>query len=214
MRAELGWDDDVQIVLHAGNMGLKQGLEHVVAAAHLAAEVQPRTRFILMGDGSQRATLESLAAGCPNIAFMPPRDADRFVDTLAAADVLLVNERRSVVDMSLPSKLTSYFVAGRPVVAAGAAGGATAREVTRAGAGLVVPGEDPQALLAALARLAGDPELGERLGAAGADYARSSLSPEAALAGAEEFVLDLERERGLVKPSMERVRFRSSAGSG
>jgi len=32
MRAELGWDDGVQIVLHAGNMGLKQGLEHVVAA--------------------------------------------------------------------------------------------------------------------------------------------------------------------------------------
>jgi glycosyltransferase involved in cell wall biosynthesis len=194
MRAELGWDDGVQIVLHAGNMGLKQGLEHVVATAHLAAQVQPQTRFVLMGDGSQRGMLESLAAGCPNIAFLPPQDADRFVDTLAAADVLLVNERSSVVDMSLPSKLTSYFVAGRPVVAAGASAGATAREVRCAGAGLTVPGEDPEALLAALVRLAGDPLLGERLGAAAAAYARNSLSPEAALARAEDFVLGLEGE--------------------
>lgn len=40
--------------------------------------------------------------------------------------MLVVNERASAVDMSLASKLTSYFSAGRPVVAAVPAGGGTA----------------------------------------------------------------------------------------
>ena len=54
---------------------------------------------------------------------------------LAAADVLAVTQRASVLDMSVPSKLTSYFAAGRPVVASVAAEGGTAQEVRRSGAG-------------------------------------------------------------------------------
>src|SRR5205807_7897362 len=33
LRRSLGWSDDEVVVLHAGNMGLKQGLEFVVDAA-------------------------------------------------------------------------------------------------------------------------------------------------------------------------------------
>jgi glycosyltransferase involved in cell wall biosynthesis len=36
VRARLGWGDE-QVVLHAGNMGLKQGLEQIVEAARVAA---------------------------------------------------------------------------------------------------------------------------------------------------------------------------------
>lgn len=50
-----------------------------------------------------------------------------------------MNERASAVDMSLPSKLTSYFSAGAPIVAAVPASGGTAAEVRRSGAGVVVP---------------------------------------------------------------------------
>ncbi len=188
MRAQLGWPVWVQIVLHAGNMGLKQGLEHVVSAARLAAARRPDLRFVLMGNGSQRAVLESLAAGLPNVTFLDPQPAERFPDVLGAADVLLVNERKSVIDMSLPSKLTAYFVAGRPVVAAVPPGGGTAREVTRSGAGIVVPPEDPAALLAALDAFAADPPLSERLGAAGPAYAADHLSAEIALKRAAKFV--------------------------
>ncbi len=107
---------------------------------------------------------------------------------LAAADVLLVNERSSVVDMSLPSKLTSYFIAGRPVVASVVPRGATAREVTRSGAGLVVPADQPAALLSALDWLRHDPALAASLGAAGPVYAAQHLGADASLARAEAFV--------------------------
>ncbi|MEA2511542.1 MAG: colanic acid biosynthesis glycosyl transferase WcaI [Thermomicrobiales bacterium] len=194
VRAELGWRPDEQIVLHAGNMGLKQALESVVVAAKLAASTRPSLRFVLMGTGSQRPMLETLGAGCPNLTFLDPQPAEAFPDVLAAADVLLVNERASVIDMSLPSKLTSYFAAGRPVVAAVPLG-STAREVVQAGAGLVVAAEEPSALLAALDRLAADPDLAARLAAAGPAFAAAHLDSAATLARAEVFLARLVGRR-------------------
>lgn len=190
-RAGLGWNAETQVVLHAGNMGLKQALEHVVAAARLAAWSRPRLHFVLMGNGNQRPALEALTAGLPNITFLDPQPADRFPDVLHAADVLLVNERPTVTDMSLPSKLTSYFVAGRPVVAAVTAGGATERAVAASGAGLVVAPGDAAALLAAFDRLAEDPPLRERLSAAGPIFAHHHLNAREALSRQERFVSSL-----------------------
>lgn len=187
-RSLMGWPEDTKIVLHTGNMGLKQGLEHVVAAARVASTELPDTRFVMLGDGSQRQSLEALAGQATNVEFRNLVDEASYPNVLAAADVLLVNERATIVDMSLPGKLTSYFAAARPVVAAVPANGATAREVTQADAGIVVPAEDPNALVGALRLLDRQPELGPRLGAAGAAYAEAELSPAACLARASNFV--------------------------
>lgn len=177
MRARLGWREGQTVLLHSGNMGLKQGLEVLVEAARS----DPSLRVVLMGDGNQRERLAALGAGLPNLDFLPPADSGEFTDVLAAADVLAVTQRSSVLDMSVPSKLTSYFAAGRPVVAAVAEGGGAAEEMRRAGAGVVVPPEDPEALLAAVRTLAGDPDLGAALGAKGPVYVREHLSSEAGL---------------------------------
>ncbi|GHE54402.1 glycosyltransferase WbuB [Streptomyces spiralis] len=181
VRARLDWSDEEFVLLHAGNMGLKQGLEVLVEMARIAARDTPRLRIVLMGDGSRRAHLEHLAAGLPNLTFLPPvPDAD-FPDVLAAADVLAVTQRASVLDMSLPSKLTSYFASGRPVVASVAADGGTAQEVRRSAAGVVVPAEDPEALHGTVAGLMRDPGGSAALGARGPAYVRQRLSPEAGL---------------------------------
>ncbi|MFD4665412.1 glycosyltransferase [Streptomyces halstedii] len=177
-RARLGWPEDTPVVLHSGNMGLKQGLDVLVGLARLA----PHVRVVLMGDGNQRAALRTSAAGLPNVDFLPPAGAAEFPDVLAAADVLAVTQRASVLDMSVPSKLTSYFVSGRPVVASVAAEGGTADEVRRSGAGVLVAPEDPAALLAAVRRLAEDPAASDALGAHGPDYVAHHLSREAGLA--------------------------------
>jgi putative colanic acid biosynthesis glycosyltransferase WcaI len=177
-RARLGWQEGRTIVLHSGNMGLKQGLEVLVEAARQAPDVQ----VVLMGDGNQRERLRTLGAGLPNLRFLPPADEAAFPDVLAAADVLAVTQRASVLDMSIPSKLTSYFAAGRPVVASVAEAGGTAQEVRRSDAGLVIPPEDPAALLAAVRKLADDPVAAEELGARGPAYAEDRLSREAGLA--------------------------------
>jgi glycosyltransferase involved in cell wall biosynthesis len=113
---------------------------------------------------------------------------DELADLLAAADVLLVSERASLADMSLPSKLTTYFAAGRPVVAAIPADGATAREIQRSGGGIIVPAGAPAALLEALENLAADPAGAKRLARAGRAFARTELDEEAALTRYRVFV--------------------------
>ncbi len=118
VRRRLGWPADEWVALHAGNMGLKQDLDQVLEAGRIADREGLPVRLVLMGDGSQRHSLIDRSTSIQRIEFRPFVPAEELPDVLAAADVLLLTERSSVRDMSLPSKLTSYFAAGRPVVAA------------------------------------------------------------------------------------------------
>ena len=182
-RAKLGWTDDEFIVLHTGNMGLKQDLGNVIAAARLIGDRS--VRVILCGDGNQRAALQAEAGDLATIEFLPPVDNDLYPELLRAADVLLVNERDSVSDMALPSKLTSYFASGRPVLAAISRGGACDIELGGTdGAGETVASADPAALAAAVERLRGQPQLLATMGAKGSAYYERVLGKDAAAAHA------------------------------
>jgi glycosyltransferase involved in cell wall biosynthesis len=198
IRRRFDWPAETSVVLHAGNMGLKQGLEQVVAAARRADERGNSILFVLMGDGSQRAAIEALGAGTERLRFLPFQPEEELPNILQAADVLLVSERSSVIDMSLPSKLTSYFAAGRPIVAAVPAAGATAREVLRAGAGVVVPVGDADELIGAVAHLRADNARSEALGQAGRAYATATLGSAMALGRVDEL---LDRTLGTTSPT-------------
>ncbi len=176
VRRRMGWAEKDFVVLHTGNMGYKQALDNVLRAASLADRRGP-LRFVLLGDGNQRVQLEDLARrlevrNLDFLALVPTKDFDGI---LAAADVLLVNQRGSVTDMSLPGKVTAYFAAGVPVIAAVAPTSETAKEVQRSGAGLVVSPDQPEALLAGIERLANDRQIYVRLARAGPAYVRTYL---------------------------------------
>jgi glycosyltransferase involved in cell wall biosynthesis len=190
------WADNDVVVLHAGNMGYKQGLENVIAAAELAARSGSRVRFVLLGDGNQRASLEAASADVEALEFLTPVSEDEFPAALGAADVLLVNERPGVARMAMPSKLTSYFRSGKPIVAATDAAGFTARELATSGAGVCVPADRPDLLLTEALRLGTDRALAARLGEAGRRYCDELLSEEAALDRYERWIIDLAGMRG------------------
>jgi len=190
-RGSLGWPEGQKVVLHAGNMGFKQNLGAIVEAARLAERQGLPIHFVLMGDGNERRRLEEIAAGVATLQFLDPQPAERFMNVLGAADVLLLNERPSVLDMSLPSKITSYFLAGRPVVAAVAAGGATEAELTRSGGALVTPAGDPAALLAAIRSVTDDDALAGRLVQAAREHAERHFERATLLERAERFIAEL-----------------------
>jgi len=195
-RAARGWGPDEVVVLHAGNMGYKQGLENVVAAAELADHsVDRRVRFVLLGDGNQRAALQAAGAGLRALEFLPPVDEAEFPAALGAADVLLVNERPGVAHMAAPSKLTSYFRSGKPVLAATHEAGVTAQEIIASGAGVRVPADRPDLLLTEALRLGTDHTLAARMGAAGRRYCAELLSEATALDRYEKWVADLAESR-------------------
>lgn len=179
VRARMGWGEET-VVLHSGAMGQKQDLGAVVEAARLAERRGLAVRFVLMGDGGERARLEAQAAGLSAVTFLDPVDERHFADVLSAADVLLVHERPGVVEMAVPSKLTSYFSVGVPVLAATDEHSTTAEEVARADAGLVIAPGDPEELLEGVRKIVVD-ERRPLWSQNGPLYCREMLSESAAL---------------------------------
>ncbi|WP_146234122.1 glycosyltransferase family 4 protein [Curtobacterium sp. MCPF17_046] len=200
-RAEQGWDRSDFVVLHAGNMGVKQGLENVVQAAQLATSNGSTVRFVLLGDGNQREHLAALSAGVPAVSMVGSLPDDKFRNAIGAADALLVNERRGVAGMAVPSKLTSYFSTGLPVIAATDPGSVTESEVLLADAGLVVPAGDPQALLEAAESLASDAELAAKFGENGRRYRATRLTPRASFDTFTQLLQELAAGRGDTRES-------------
>lgn len=71
LRQQLGLPDDKKIILYSGNIGEKQGLENVIAAAEQLRE-QPLV-FAIVGQGGGKARLEKMARerGLRNVLFFP-----------------------------------------------------------------------------------------------------------------------------------------------
>jgi glycosyltransferase involved in cell wall biosynthesis len=195
-RARYGWGENEFICLHGGNMGQKQGLDNLLETAALLRN--SNIRIALVGDGNDRARLEREAStrGLANVDFIGLQQPGKWEAMLEAADVLIVNQRASVTDMSLPSKLTSYFAAGRSVIAAASVESETADEIEAAGAGVVVPPGDPAALRDAIFALMGDRDRAASLAASAKKYAETTLSSEAALAEYDRFISFLVAEDG------------------
>jgi glycosyltransferase involved in cell wall biosynthesis len=194
-RRSLGWAEDAFTIVHTGNMGLKQNLGNVVEAARMLAG-EPDLRFVFVGDGSQRREIEAQAKGLANVYFVDPLTHDEYPKSLAAADLLVLNEKPGVSEMSLPSKLTSYLSAGRPVVAAVEPDGASAVELARTGGSAlrVDPGR-PEALAAAVRELRNDlPRCGV-MGRAGREYCATQLGRAAATRSLDVIMDELLSER-------------------
>ncbi|MCU1688616.1 MAG: glycosyltransferase WbuB [Jatrophihabitantaceae bacterium] len=191
IRRQMGWSSDEIVVLHSGNMGLKQGLSNVIDAARLADNWAAPVRFVLAGDGNQRAALELAAYGVKHLDIIDSVAKEIFPDFLHAADVLLINEQPGVLEMSLPSKLTSYLAAARPVLAATEQRSATAELVEATGAGLVVAAGDPAGLLDGALDLGSNPDRAEKLGLVGRKFAMDNMNASVALTEYQRWVESL-----------------------
>jgi len=184
-RSHLGWPKTSALAVHLGNMGAKQGLENIVEAARLADQVSAPILFILVGDGSERNRLQAGAKGISRIKFVDPLDEHDFRMALAAADVLVVNEKPGVSSMAVPSKLTSYFDAGKPIVAATDPHGTTADEINASGAGIVVPAGEPRVLLETALQLCVDRTRSSTYGSNGRAYREAALGEDRAISAFE-----------------------------
>ncbi|WP_319462845.1 glycosyltransferase family 4 protein [Micromonospora sp. RTP1Z1] len=132
------------VVMHAGTIGVRQGLETAVRAA---AALEDRMDLVLVGSGAEERRVRGLAAElrAENVRFVERRSPVDMPELYAAADYQLVMlrdlpELRGMV----PGKLQAALSCASPVVAS--AGGDTVELVERARAGLSCPPEDWAAL--------------------------------------------------------------------
>lgn len=157
-RARHGFRERDRVIIHAGNMGIKQGLENVLLAADRLRH-DPNLHIVLVGEGSAKEALRWQASelGLPNVMFLPFHPAWALSDMLSSGDLLLVNQRGAIGNGVLASKLLTYMAVERPVIAAAHPDSATARALRASGAGLQVPPDDPAALADGISRALADP---------------------------------------------------------
>lgn len=114
-RDKWGISTETKVALYAGNMGKKQGLDIVLAAAEaLRSEGEDDVIFILVGAGAAADELKAKAQAMAlaNVHFHPLQPYELLPELMALADVHLVVQRRGAADAVLPSKLTTILAAG------------------------------------------------------------------------------------------------------
>jgi glycosyltransferase involved in cell wall biosynthesis len=146
--------------VYAGAHGPANGLDVVLEAARVLQDRgDQRIHVTLLGDGPSKRDLEEQArrSGLRNVTLAPPVPKSEIPGILKAATagiMPLANVELFAFGVS-PNKLFDYLSAGLAVVTN--VPGDVAGMVTEAGAGLVVPPDDPEALADAMASIAEDP---------------------------------------------------------
>ena len=183
-RRELGLSEGAFVALYAGQIGAKQALHLVFAAAEALVD-HPRLRFVIAGDGPLKAEFVARYGHLPNVSFLPLQPEDRLCELLNLADLHVLPQDANAADLVLPSKLAGMLASGRPVLATAAVG--TELHDVLSGCALLVPPGDANALANALARAATDPQPLNSLGLA---LARHLFSRDENLAALEQVLAE------------------------
>jgi putative colanic acid biosynthesis glycosyltransferase WcaI len=162
------------VALHAGNLGFYGAWDSLIKAADILRN--ENTGLVFVGDGANRAALETSAKSSPNVRFLPFFPFEQVPHVMMAGDVHIVTVRRGLEGVVVPSKLYSILAEGRPVLAVAASGSDAARIVSESGCGLWADPDDPAEIAAAIRALRDDPnrltQMGIRARETAAKYAR------------------------------------------
>ena len=173
LRRELGLGQEATVVMAVAVLRRAKGLDLLLAAAQRVLGKRPEVRFVVVGDGPERETLERRAVELglgDRVLFTGFRND--VTELLAVADLLALPSRED----AFPTVLLEAAAAGLPAVASDVGG---VPEIVVAGVtGLRVPPEDPAALADALIELISRPEERGRQGRAARKRAETELSAE------------------------------------
>ena len=174
LRRSLGGHGRAPIVLTVARLNTDKGHVHLLEAAALV----PDARFVFVGEGPERETLEALARRlgiADRVAFLGNRDD--VPQLLASCDLFVLPSLYE----GLPISILEAMAAGKPVVAT--AIGGTSEEVVEGVTGFLVPPADAGALAAGIRRVLCDEALALRLGAAGRVRAAAEFSSASMVRG-------------------------------
>lgn len=139
------------IVGYAGAHGVANDLGTLIEAARVTTD--PSIHFVLVGQGPERDRLKAMAHGMPNVTFLNPVPKASVQALLERFDVLYFGMKKQPLyrfGISL-NKMMDYMLAGKPIIQAVEAGN---DPIKTAGCGYTVEPENPQAIAAAVSKMA------------------------------------------------------------
>jgi glycosyltransferase involved in cell wall biosynthesis len=127
------------VILYAGNIGQAQSLDIIIdVAKKLRENNQTGIKFFIVGSGVEEMLLQKqviendLSEVIYFTGFIPSDNVGEFLES---ADILLLHlKKQPLFDITIPSKLVSYFIFSKPVLCG--VGGESAEIVSDSKAGL------------------------------------------------------------------------------
>jgi glycosyltransferase involved in cell wall biosynthesis len=172
VKGELGWSDSPLIGL-VGRLSMEKGVDIFLTAAARVLDQLPDAKFVVVGDGPDRAKLEALIEklGIRGSVRMLGR-RDDMPAVYASLDLMVSSSRRE----GLPIAILEGMASRLPLIATPV--GAVPTVISDGQTGVLVPAEAPELLATAIIGLLRDDSERERLGSAARQLVEDQFSAQ------------------------------------
>jgi colanic acid biosynthesis glycosyl transferase WcaI len=184
MRQQHDIPTDAFLVVYGGNIGVAAGVIDVIRAFRYLLKKE-NIYLLLAGDGSRLSECKRFAEenNLSRVKFHNPWLEQETYAVLETADLLILPTHGKQAYASVPSKLLSYMLSGRCILAIAPLDSDVAEVISSSGAGWVVPPADGQSLAMTIIQISESlPEERSNRGRSGRDYVIRHYSKEENLA--------------------------------
>lgn len=163
-----------RVLLAPSRLVPRKGIDRTIAALPGILERQPDAVLVVVGDGPQRDALEAMARSAgvaARVRFLGAVDPARMPALYALAELVVLPNRAEPGEIDgLPLVILEAQACARPVI--GGLAGGTPEAIAHEATGLLVDGDDPAAIAAAVLRVLDDSALAARLATGALEWAR------------------------------------------
>jgi colanic acid biosynthesis glycosyl transferase WcaI len=165
-----------KVALYTGSLG---PMEDPMLLVELAERLRERSDIQIVavseGAGAARVAQEAKSRMLANLLVLPFQPYDVYGEVLATADILLAMVNAQAGVLFVPSKVTTYLCAGRPIVIAAPWQNLAAKSVAESGGSQVVPPSDADAMASAVMTFMDDAGLRKQAGERARHYAERTF---------------------------------------
>lgn len=176
IRAKYGITADDFLLVYGGNIGVAAGVDAIIQVMNM---LPPVIKLLIAGEGSQLESCRDLARKLigERVFFHTPWQFHETDLILEAADLCILPTHGMQTHSSVPSKLVSYMLAARPVVALAHLDTEIAEIIYQSGCGWIIEPEQPEQLAVLLEEVSSSSSQDLiRRGQAGREYALNNFS--------------------------------------
>jgi len=162
--------------MYTGTLGMKHRPELLLALARYLETMDDACLIVIAGGaGADWLCKNAQTVRKDVLTLLPYQPHKRISEVMGASDVLIALLDSEAGAFAVPSKVLSYFCAGRPLILAAPRNNHAAAVVEEAGAGVVVSPDREEELVSAAKNLIENPELRDRYAGNARAYANRSF---------------------------------------
>jgi colanic acid biosynthesis glycosyl transferase WcaI len=160
------------VLMHLGSVAARTGASTLLSSMQLLKN-RCDIELVFVGGGNQRLLIQEQARklGLERVRFLGEIERQEdVIDLVCASDLMVLSQKASVTDSTLPSKLLTYMASRSPVLASVNSESEAAEVIRSSGSGVITKAEDEGAFAEAVLTLQQHEETRRRMGEAGRRY--------------------------------------------